>query len=153
MGIEARYYDLTHGVHGFITLYVLIAVFQLAGMKRARATLDQYFFWPFSSLAMVVVGISISVFWLLSIVGVQFGGIGENPLAVLIAMSGAYHGSFYWAAGSRPLAAESGRGAMVLDGMHAQDATPQLPKRALPKLDTRFPFTVAGVAAPFEDEI
>ena len=30
MGIEARYYDLTHGVHGFILAYVIIALFQLA---------------------------------------------------------------------------------------------------------------------------
>jgi hypothetical protein len=84
MGIEARYYDLTHGVHGFILAYVIIAVFQPAGMRRGRATLDQYFFWPFSSLAtMVVVGLSISVLlWLLAtIFGVQFGGIGENLFA------------------------------------------------------------------------
>jgi hypothetical protein len=50
MGIEARYYDLTHGVHGFILLYVIIALFQFAGMRRGRATLEQYCFWPFSSL-------------------------------------------------------------------------------------------------------
>jgi hypothetical protein len=43
MSIEARYYYLTHGVHGFITLYVLIALFSLAGLKRARATFDKYF--------------------------------------------------------------------------------------------------------------
>ncbi len=90
MGIEARYYDLTHGTHGFILLYVIIALFQLAGMRRGRATLDQYFFWPFSSLAtMVVVGLSISVLlWLLSaIFGVKFGGIGENLFALIIAMN------------------------------------------------------------------
>ena len=43
MSIEARYYYLTHGVHGFVTLYVLIALFSLAGLKRARATFDKYF--------------------------------------------------------------------------------------------------------------
>jgi type IV secretory pathway TraG/TraD family ATPase VirD4 len=156
MGIEARYYDLTHGTHGFILLYVIIALFQLAGMRRGRATLDQYFFWPFSSLAtMVVVGLSISVLlWLLSaIFGVKFGGIGENLFALIIAMIGAYIGGLYWAARGRPLAAEPGRGAMVLDGQLAQVQTQQLRKQALAKPDTRFPLTVAGVAIPFEDEI
>lgn len=62
MSIEARYYDLTHGVHGFITLYVLIALFSLAGLKRGRATFDQFLYWPFTTLpTMVVLGISISV--------------------------------------------------------------------------------------------
>jgi hypothetical protein len=100
MSIEARYYDLTHGVHGFITLYVLSALFSLAGLKRARATFDQYF-WPFTSLAtMVVVGISISVLlWGLStFFSVKFGGIGESAFAAILSMIGGFAGGLYWAA-------------------------------------------------------
>jgi hypothetical protein len=90
---------------------------------------------------MVVVGLSISVLiWLLSaIFGVQFGGIGENLFALIISMVGAYIGGLYWAARGRPLAAEPGRGAMVLDGVTAQVATQQLRKQALAKPDTRSP--------------
>jgi len=156
MNIESTYYDLTHGTHGFIVMYVIIALFQLAGMRRARASLEQYVYWPFSSMAtMVVVGISISlVLWLLSaLFSVHFAGIGENLLAALLAMSGSYVAGFYWAARGRPLPAFQGRGAVVADGRAAQVATQKLRTQALAKPDKQFPLTVAGVAVPFEDEI
>ena len=154
MGIEARYYDLTHGVHGFITLYVLIALFSLAGLKRGRATFDQYFFWPFSSLAtMVVVGLSIEVLlWALpKFFGIKFAGIGENAFAVVIIMLGGFVGGLYWAARGRPLASAQGRGAVVFDGAPAQLATLKLRAKAKGK-PAQVPLTVAGVAVPFEDE-
>jgi hypothetical protein len=58
MNLESCYHDLTHGWHGIVRLYVLIAVFSLAGLKRGRANLEQCFFWPFSTAAtLVVVGL------------------------------------------------------------------------------------------------
>jgi hypothetical protein len=41
MGIEAQYYDLTHGVHGFILAYVIIAEFQWAGMRLERLGVER----------------------------------------------------------------------------------------------------------------
>src|SRR5450631_4429128 len=107
-------------------LYVIVALFQFAGMRRGRATLEQYFFWPFSSLAtMVVVGLSISILiWLLGVLfGAHFAGMGGDLLAALLSMLGGYIGGLYWAARGRPMAAEAGRGAVVLDGQQAQVAT------------------------------
>jgi hypothetical protein len=46
--LASTYYDWTHGRHGFLLLYLLIAVFSLAGLKRGRANYDQYLFWPFT---------------------------------------------------------------------------------------------------------
>jgi len=156
MGLQALYYHLTHGVPGFITLYVLIATFQFAGMRRGWATLDQCIFWPFTALAtLVVVGFSLSVVvWLLSAtVGLRFKGIGENFIAVVVIMGGGYLGGLYWSARGRSLAAAPRRGAIVHDGGDAQIATQQMRKEALAKPDIDFPVTVAGVAIPFEDEL
>ena len=133
MSIEARYYDLTHGVHGFITLYVLIALFSLAGLKRGRATFDQFLYWPFTTLpTMVVLGISISVLlWaLLTFFGVKFGGIGENAFGAVICMIGGFTGGLYWAARGRPLTSAQGRGAVVFDGAGAQLETLNLRAKA-----------------------
>src|SRR5450631_2317543 len=155
MGIEARYYDLTHGTHGVMLLYVIVALFQFAGMRHARAPLEHYFFWPISSLAtMVVVGLSISILiWVLgALFGAHFAGMGGDLLAALLSMAGGYIGGLYWAARGRPVAAEQGRGAVVLDRQPAQMATQQRRKRALAQPNTQFPLTVAGVAVPFEDE-
>jgi hypothetical protein len=64
----STYYDLTHGWRGFVVMYVLISLFSLASLKRSHAAVEAYFFWPFTSLAtMVVVGLSRGRFrWILS---------------------------------------------------------------------------------------
>jgi hypothetical protein len=36
-------HDLTHGWHGFLLVYALIAVFSLAGLKRGRAGAEHKF--------------------------------------------------------------------------------------------------------------
>jgi type IV secretory pathway TraG/TraD family ATPase VirD4 len=155
MNIVATYADLTHGSHGFILFYVLIAVFSLAGLKRGHAPLEQYLFWPFTALAtMVVVGLSTQVLiWVLEkIAGKTVVNAIDMLVSALIIMAGGYLGGLYWAARSRPMAAVAGRGAMVFDGAAAQVATQKQRKQALGKPGRNFPLTVAGVAVPLEDE-
>jgi hypothetical protein len=48
-------------MHGFLLLYAIIALFELAGLRRGRGTLQSYLYWPLTSLAtMVVIGIAFS---------------------------------------------------------------------------------------------
>ena len=156
MNLESRYYDLTHGWHGIVMLYVLIAVFSLAGLRRGRAALEQYFFWPFSTMAtLVVVGLLVEFLsWALSsLAGVHVGDIGENALAIVVYMFGGFLGGLYWAKRGRPLGAIVGRGAMVLDGAAAQAATHKLRVKAQALPPSQIPLTVAGVAVGLKDEV
>src|ERR1022692_4723798 len=156
MNIESRYYDLTHGWHGIVMLYVLIAVFSLAGLRRGRAGLEQYFFWPFSTMAtLVVVGLLVEFLsWALSsLAGVHVGDIGENALAIVVYMFGGFLGGLYWAKRGWPLGAIVGRGAMVLDGAAAQAATHKLRVKAQALPPSQIPLTVAGVAVGLKDEV
>jgi type IV secretory pathway TraG/TraD family ATPase VirD4 len=156
MNIESRYYDLTHGWHGIVMLYVLIAVFSLAGLRRGRAALEQYVFWPFSTMAtLVVVGLLVEFLsWALSsLAGVHVGDIGENALAIVVYMFGGFVGGLYWARRGRPLGAIAGRGAMVLDGAAAQAATYKLRVKAQALPPSQIPLTVAGVAVGLKDEV
>jgi phosphotransferase system glucose/maltose/N-acetylglucosamine-specific IIC component len=63
----STYYDLTHGWHGFLLFYVLIAAFSLVGLKRGRAGFNQYLYWPITSLiTLVIVGLFLAALnWLL----------------------------------------------------------------------------------------
>jgi hypothetical protein len=156
MNLESRYYDLTHGWHGIVMLYVLIAVFSLAGLRRGRAGLEQYFFWPFSTMAtLVVVGLLVEFLsWALSsLAGVHVGDIGENALAIVVYMFGGFLGGLYWAKRGRPLGAIAGRGAMVLDGAAAQAATTKLRVKAQALPPSQIPLTVAGIAVGLKDEV
>ena len=156
MNLESRYYDLTHGWHGIVMLYVLIAVFSLAGLRRGRANLEQYFFWPFSTMAtLVVVGLLVEFLsWALSsLAGVHVGDIGENALAIVVYMFGGFIGGLYWAKRGRSLADTYGRGAMVLDGAAAQAATTKLRVKAQALPPSQIPLTVAGVAVGLKDEV
>jgi hypothetical protein len=155
MNLESRYYDLTHGWHGIVMLYVLIAVFSLAGLKRGRANLEQYFLWPFSTMAtLVVIGLLVEFLrWALSsLAGVHVGDIGENALAIVLYMIGGFVGGLYWAKRGRPLADTHGRGAMVIDGAPAQGASAKLRAKAKALPREQFPLTVAGVAIALRDE-
>ena len=151
--LTSTYYDLAHGWHGFLLFYVLIAVFSLAGLKRGRAGLDQYFYWPFTSLAtMVVVGLLLELLeWILGqFFNVRFGGISADLVGVIFIMIGGGLGGLYWAARGQPLKAIHGRGAVVFDGADAERHTRRLNAQA--KRGTQAPLTLAGVAVPFEDE-
>jgi len=156
MNLESRYYDLTHGWHGVVMLYVLIAVFSFAGLRRGRAGLEQYFFWPFSTMAtLVVIGLLVEFLsWALSsLAGLHFGDLGENAFAIVVYMIGGFVGGLYWAKRGRPLADTHGRGAMVIDGAAAQEATRKLREKAKGLPRSQFPLTVAGVAVSLKDEV
>jgi hypothetical protein len=60
--LTSIYYDLTHGWYGLVLFYVLIAVFSLAGLERSRADLNQYVYWPLTSVfTLVAVGLLLEV--------------------------------------------------------------------------------------------
>jgi type IV secretory pathway TraG/TraD family ATPase VirD4 len=156
VNIESRYYDLTHGWHGLIALYILIAMFSFAGLRRGRAGLEQYFFWPFSTMAtLVVVGLVVEALsWALSkFAGFNTGAGGVNIFAVVLYMIGGFVGGLYWAGRGRPLADTHGRGAMVIDGAAAQAATTKLRAKAKTLPPSQVPLTVARVAIAPQDEV
>ena len=151
----ARYYEWTHGWHGLLLGYAFIALFSLAGLKRGRAGLAEYFFWPFSSMAtLVVVGIGFEMLtWLLErFAGLHLGANGVNIFGVIVYMAGGFLGGLYWARRGVPLGAIHSRGAVVFDGARAQLATEKARAKALKGPAAQFPLTVAGVAVPPEDE-
>ncbi len=152
--LNALIYDWTHGTKGLVLLYVIIAVFSLAGLKRGRATPRQYVAWPVTTIAtLVVVGLAVEVIlWALDkFAGLTFGG---NPLLfpLMLYMAGGFLGGLYWAKRGQPLASTERRGAMVFDGAAAQAATQKLRSQARRLPPAQIPLTVAGVAVPFEDE-
>jgi type IV secretory pathway TraG/TraD family ATPase VirD4 len=156
LSIESRFYDLTHGWHGIITVYLLIAVFSLAGLKRGRADMAQYFFWPFSAAAtLVVVGIAVQLLtWLtFNLAGLNAGEYGNTMLAMILYMIGGYLGGLYWSARGKPLADAHGRGAMVIDGASVQEASRKLRVKAKALPPAQMPLTVAGVAVSPQDEV
>ena len=67
MTIEQTYYEWTHGWHGLVTVYLIVAVFQFAGQLRAKADLTAYLVWPGTALVtLAVVGIvETFLLWLL----------------------------------------------------------------------------------------
>jgi type IV secretory pathway TraG/TraD family ATPase VirD4 len=149
----SAYYDWTHGWHGFFVAYALIAIFSLAGLRRARAGLDQYGYWPFTSLAtLVAVGLlSELIQWILgSWFHVQLAGVFGDLVGAVILMCGGLVGGMYWGSRGRPLKTVHGRGAVVFDGTEAQRHTRRLNAEA--KRGALEPLTLAGVAVPFEDE-
>jgi hypothetical protein len=150
--LTSAYYDLTHGWHGFVVFYVLIAIFSLAGLKRAHAGLNQYLHWPITSLiTLVVVGLLLEVFkWLWGKCNLQLAGIFTELVSVIFIMFGGFAGGMYWAARGQPLKPAHGRGAVVFDGADAKRHTRRL--KADAKRGAAPPLTLAGVAVPFEDE-
>ena len=125
----SAYYDWTHGWHGFFVAYALIAIFSLAGLRRARAGLDQYGYWPFTSLAtLVAVGLlSELIQWILGTwLHLQLAGVFGDLVGAIILMGGGFVGGLYWASRGRPLKAVHGRGAVVFDGTDAQRHTRRL---------------------------
>jgi type IV secretory pathway TraG/TraD family ATPase VirD4 len=151
--LTSTYYDLTHGWHGLVLFYVLIAVFSLAGLKRSRAGLNQYLYWPLTSVfTLVAVGLLLEVLgWIVDkFFNLHFVGIYRDLLSVIFIMFGGFAGGAYWAARGQPLKATHGRGAVVFDGADAQRQVRRLKSEA--KRAAEVPLTLAGVAIPFEDE-
>lgn len=148
----ATYDDLTHGWHGVVVFYLLIAVFFLAGLKRARASYRQYFYWPVTSvIALIMVGWSLEVFhWALGrFFNLHLQGVDQDLVAVVFVMMGGFLGGKYWAARGQPVRIIHRRGAVVFDGAAAKGLTRRLLSRA--KRGTA-PLRLAGIAVPFEDE-
>jgi type IV secretory pathway TraG/TraD family ATPase VirD4 len=150
--LTSTYYDLTHGWHGFLLLYILIAVFSLVGLKRARAGLYQYAFWPLTSiLTLVVVGLLLELSgWILKTFDVPLVGIFRVLFSVLFIMAGGFFGGLFWAARGQPLKATHGRGAVVFDGPDAKRQVRWLKSQG--NRSAEEPLTLAGVTVPFEDE-
>jgi hypothetical protein len=88
--LTSTYYDLTHGWHGFLLVYVLIAGFSLAGLKGGRASPRQFLFLPITSLLTpVVVGLSMELFGLiLRKLDVHLVGIFRDLVSVIFIMLG-----------------------------------------------------------------
>src|SRR5271170_1795952 len=95
--LTSTYYDWTHGWHGLFVLYLVVAVFSLAGLKRGRASLQQFFFWPFTSvLTMVVVGLLLELSgWILGKFNLQLIGIYRDLFSVIFIMMGGGIGGLY----------------------------------------------------------
>jgi type IV secretory pathway TraG/TraD family ATPase VirD4 len=151
--LTSAYYDWTHGWHGLLVFYVLIAVFSLAGLKRARAPLNQYLYWPITSVfTLVVVGLSMEVLgWIVDkLFNLHLDGIYRELASVIFIMFGGFAGGMYWAARGQPLKATHGRGAVVFEGADAQRQVRWLKSEAKRGADAHL--TLAGVAVPFEDE-
>jgi type IV secretory pathway TraG/TraD family ATPase VirD4 len=151
--LTSAYHDWTHGWHGLLVMYVLIAVFSLAGLKRARAGFNQYLYWPITSVfTLVAVGLLLDVFgWIVdNIFKVHLAGIFGNLVSVLFIMFGGFAGGMYWAARGQPLKAMHGRGAVVLGGTEAQRHVRRLKSEG--KRGPEAPLTLAGITVPFEDE-
>jgi type IV secretory pathway TraG/TraD family ATPase VirD4 len=150
--LTSIYYDLTHGWHGFLILYLLIAVFSLVGLKQGRASLRQYLFSPITSLlTLVAVGLSMELLgWILGKFDVHLVGIFGDLVGIVIIMFGGFAGGMYWAARGQPLKAMHGRGAVVFDGPEAQRHARRLNSNA--KRGATAPLTIAGIAIPPDDE-
>jgi hypothetical protein len=114
--LDALTYEWTHGWHGLLLAYAFIALFSLAGLKRGRPGLAEYFFWPFSSMAtLVVVGIGFEMLtWLLErFAGLHVSDTGLNIFSLIVCMFGGLLGGLYWARRGVPLGATHSRGAVV----------------------------------------
>jgi type IV secretory pathway TraG/TraD family ATPase VirD4 len=151
--LTSTYYDLTHGWHGFVIIYLLIAVFSIVGLKRGRASPEQYLFSPITSLlTLVAVGLLLELSnWVCTkVFGVHLVGMFGALFTVIFIMMGGFLGGLYWAARGQPLKAIRGRGAVVFDGPEAQRHARRLNSNA--RRGAAAPLTIAGVAIPPEDE-
>jgi type IV secretory pathway TraG/TraD family ATPase VirD4 len=151
--LTSTYYDLTHGWHGFVIIYLLITVFSLVGLKRGRASSQHYLFSPITSLlTLVAVGLLMEILtWFLGkFLNLKLTGVYGDLVSIVIIMFGGFAGGMYWAARGQPLKAMHGRGAVVFDGAEAQRHARRLNSNA--KRGAAAPLTIAGVAIPPEDE-
>ena len=95
MALSQRVYDLTHGWHGLIFAYGLIAAASLGGLIVGQATLRKYFFWPFTSLVtLVIVGLlGQFLFWAFgAVTGNEAGPVGQMIFSVIFFLLGGFWG-------------------------------------------------------------
>ena len=148
-------YDWTHGWHGLVTVYVLVAVSQLAGQWRGRADIGAYVIWPLTSLVTMAVATITETFllWLLEkFASLDAHGSTEPGVAVFLFMVGGFVGGLYWAKRNGPMLPLQNRGAQVTDGTMQQWATKKRRAKAATQPDSQLPLTIAHVELPFEDE-
>jgi type IV secretory pathway TraG/TraD family ATPase VirD4 len=151
--LTSTYYDLTHGWHGLLIFYLLIAAFSLIGLKQGRASPRQYLFSPITSLlTLVLVGLLSEILtWVLGkFFNLHLSGVFGDLASIVIIMFGGFAGGMYWAARGQPLKAMHGRGAVVFDGAEARRHARRLNSNA--KRGAAAPLSIAGVAVPLEDE-
>ena len=155
MKLTQLFYDWTHGWHGLITAYVMVAVFQLGGQIRARADIGTHAILPFTAvvtLAVVAIVETFLLYLLEKFAGLDANGRTEPMIAVILIMTLAFIGGIYWAKRKAPLVPALSRGAQLLDGSLAQIETRKRQVVAAKKASTSRPLTMAGVAVPAEDE-
>ena len=119
-------YDWTHGWHGLVTVYVLVAVSQLAGQWRGRADIGAYVIWPLTSFVTMAVATITETFllWLLEkFASLDAHGSTEPGVAVFLFVVGGFVGGLYWAKRNGPMLPLQNRGAQVTDGTMQQWAT------------------------------
>jgi type IV secretory pathway TraG/TraD family ATPase VirD4 len=155
MNFTQFFYDWTHGWHGLITAYLMVAVFQLAGQIRARASISTHAILPFTAIAtLAAVGIAetFALYLLEKFAGLDANGRTEPMIAVILIMTFSFIGGIYWAKRRAPLVPVQNRGAQLLDGTLAQMETRKRQVVAAKKASTSRPLTMAGIAVPPEDE-
>lgn len=151
--ITSAYDSWTHGWHGFLLGYALVAFFFFLGLKRARASRQQYWFGPLTALiALFVIGALIALFqWMLrSAFNVPLPGAFQGVVTALIVMFGGFAGGLFWASRGGSLKAVHARGAVVVQGGEAQKQARGLERQA--KRGAVPSLTLAGIPVPFEDE-
>ncbi len=156
MTLPERYWDITHGWHGLVTLYLVVAAFSLAGLKRGQATVGQYFLWPVTTLpTLVVTGLAAQcLLWLLeTLADVHWGWIAQSGFAAIVCMVGGVLGGAYWSTRGKTVALPQGRGAIVVDGAWAQKASQKRRDAELKAGKGDFHVRLAGVTVPGPDEL
>ena len=151
--IAGPYDAWTHGWLGILLLYALIAVFSLIGLKRGRAGVQQYIWWPVTSLitlVMIVVVLAVIQEVLKSAFKGQLAGAFQMLVTAVFVLFGGFAGGLYWASRGGRLKAAHARGAVVVEGAGWQKHFRALLNPS--KRGSVESLTVAGIPVPFEDE-
>jgi type IV secretory pathway TraG/TraD family ATPase VirD4 len=151
--ITSAYESWSSGTKGFLLAYVLVAAFSLFGLKRGRATAQQYLFWPLSSLVtLVVVGVLLAIMQaiLQSVFKTPPTAVLEVLVSALFMVFGGFGGGLYWASRSGRNKALHARGAVVMETAQSQRHARGLETQA--RRSTVESLTLVGIPVPFEDE-
>jgi hypothetical protein len=151
--IASSYDDWMSGTKGVVLAYVIVAAFSLFGLKRSRAAVQHYLYWPLTSLiTLVVLGVLLAVTQaiLQSAFKVQLSGASQIFLGALFMVFGGFAGGVYWGSRSGGIKAAHARGAVVLQGAGWQRLFGGLMNRSKGRAVESV--SLAGIAVPFEDE-
>lgn len=151
--VTGAYNDWLHATRGLLGSYVIVAAGSFAGLKRARAKTKKYFYWPFTSLAtMLVVGILLAVTTsiLQSLFGISTDGVSGDLFGIMLTALGGFAGGLYWARRGTPVLPVHARGTIVADATesrgHSRERDDRVKPHGIPAV------TIAGIEVPFEDE-